>query len=58
MIHQVHRVKRKATGLGDTLAGLFDAIGIGWLVKRVAPRCRCKARRDWLNRIFPYDTQN
>ena len=39
--------KAPAAGLGDTIEGVPKAIGIKTCGK-------CKKRRDWLNRQFPY----
>jgi hypothetical protein len=51
--------KSKPTGLGDTIENITKATGIKAVVDKVAEAtgkpCGCGARRDALNRIFPYD---
>jgi hypothetical protein len=49
--------KKKATGLGDTVAQITKATGIDKLVKFVAGEdCGCDARKEKLNALFPYRT--
>jgi hypothetical protein len=48
----------KSKGLGDTIEKITTATGIKKVVEAVAKGtgsdCGCKARKDSLNRIFPY----
>lgn len=49
-----------ARGLGDTIERVLDATGIGPAAKRIIRRvtgkpCGCAKRRDWLNRLVPYN---
>lgn len=39
---------RKSRGLGDVVAKVLDAVGIG-----KSPGCGCSARQDALNQLFP-----
>jgi hypothetical protein len=49
--------KKKAEGLGDTVAQITKATGIDKLVKFVAGEdCGCDARKEKLNALFPYRT--
>jgi len=46
-------------GLGDTVERVLDRTGIGSVAKRVIKSvtgrpCRCRKRRDQLNRLVPY----
>jgi len=51
--------KSKPKGLGDTMENLTEAMGIKAVVEKVSEMtgvpCGCGARKDALNRIFPYD---
>lgn len=48
----------KSKGLGDTIEKITTATGIKKVVETVAKAtgkdCGCKARKDALNRAFPY----
>jgi hypothetical protein len=48
----------KSKGLGDTIEKVTKATGIKKVVEAVSEAtgkdCGCKARRDALNRAFPY----
>ena len=48
----------KSKGLGDTIEKITKATGIKKVVETVAKAtgkdCGCKARKDALNRAFPY----
>ena len=50
--------KEKSKGLGDTIEKITTATGIKKIVDTVAKvtnkDCGCKARKDALNRAFPY----
>lgn len=47
--------RKKAEGLGDTVAQITKATGIDKLVKFVAGEdCGCDARKEKLNKLFPY----
>jgi hypothetical protein len=49
--------KKKAEGLGDTVAQVTKATGIDKLVKFIAGEdCGCEARKEKLNALFPYRT--
>ena len=49
--------KKKAEGLGDTVAQVTKATGIDKLVKFIAGEdCGCDARKEKLNALFPYRT--
>jgi len=49
--------KKKAEGLGDTVAQITKATGIDKLVKFVAGEdCGCDERKEKLNALFPYRT--
>jgi hypothetical protein len=50
----------KSKGLGDTIEKITTATGVKAVVEKVAKiagkdDCGCAARRDALNRAFPYD---
>lgn len=50
-------VKKQPRGLGDTLAGFFEAVGVKRLVDAITPKgksCGCKKRQEKLNKLFPY----
>jgi len=48
--------KKKAEGLGDTVAQITKATGIDKLVKFIAGEdCGCDARKAKLNEMFPYN---
>jgi hypothetical protein len=48
--------KSKPRGLGDTVENFTQKTGIKKVVEKVAgEECGCGARRDALNRMFPYD---
>lgn len=48
----------KSKGLGDTIEKVTKVTGIKKVVEAVSEAtgkdCGCKARRDALNRVFPY----
>jgi len=49
----------KSRGLGDTIAKFTQKTGIDKMAKKMAQAagyedCGCDARRDTLNRVFPY----
>lgn len=50
--------QNKSKGLGDTIEKITTATGIKKVVESVAKAtgkdCGCGARRDALNRVFPY----
>ena len=50
--------ENKSKGLGDTIEKITTVTGIKKVVEAVAKvtgkDCGCKARRDALNRTFPY----
>jgi hypothetical protein len=50
----------KSEGLGDSIEKITTATGIKKVVEAVAKTtgkdCGCGARKDTLNRIFPYKT--
>ena len=50
--------ENKSKGLGDTIEKITTVTGIKKVVEAVAKvtgkDCECKARRDALNRTFPY----
>ena len=50
--------QEKSKGLGDTIEKITTATGIKKVVETVAKAagkdCGCKARKDALNRAFPY----
>jgi hypothetical protein len=49
--------KKKAAGLGDTVAQITKATGIDKLVKFIAGEdCGCDERQAKLNELFPYRT--
>lgn len=52
-------IMEKSKGLGDTIEKITKATGIKKVVETVAAAagkdCGCKARRDALNRAFPYN---
>lgn len=49
----------KSKGLGDTVEKITKATGVKKVVETVAKAagkdCGCAARRDALNRMFPYE---
>ena len=51
--------KNKSKGLGDTIEKITKATGIKKVVdtvsKVVKKDCGCGARKDTLNRLFPYN---
>lgn len=51
--------KSKPKGLGDTIENFTQKTGIKKVVDKVSEAtgkpCGCGARRDALNRMFPYD---
>jgi hypothetical protein len=53
---------RKALGLGDTLEAITEATGIKAVVEKVKEvtgwDCGCDARKETLNRLFPYIKPN
>ena len=50
--------QEKSKGLGDTIEKITTVTGIKKVVEAVAKAtgkdCGCKARKDALNRVFPY----
>ena len=52
-------MKEKSKGLGDTIGKITKATGIKKVVDTVAKvvkkDCGCGARKDTLNRLFPYN---
>lgn len=49
---------KKAKGLGDTIEQITEATGIKTAVKAVfGDDCGCDARKDKLNKLFPYSRQ-
>ena len=49
--------RKKAEGLGDTIAQITKATGIDKLVKFIAGEdCGCDERQEKLNELFPYRT--
>jgi len=52
-------MKEKSKGLGDTIEKITKATGIKKVVdtasKAVKKDCNCGARKDTLNRLFPYN---
>lgn len=50
--------KNKARGLGDTIEQITEATGIKKVVEAVfGEDCGCDARKEKLNRLFPYSRQ-
>jgi hypothetical protein len=53
-----NQMQQQSKGLGDTIEKFTTATGIKKVVESVAKAtgkdCGCKARRDALNRVFPY----
>lgn len=50
--------KNKPKGLGDTIEQITEATGIKSAVKAVfGDDCGCDARKDKLNKLFPYSRQ-
>ncbi len=54
------KMENKSKGLGDTIEKITTATGVKAMVEKVAKAvgaddCGCKARKDALNRVFPYD---
>jgi hypothetical protein len=51
-------MQQKSKGLGDTIERITTATGVKKVVETVAKAvgkdCGCKARKDALNRAFPY----
>ena len=51
--------KNKSKGLGDSIEKFTTATGIKKVVEKVAKAtgkdCCCGARKDTLNRVFPYN---
>ena len=48
----------KSKGLGDTIEKITEATGIKAVVKAVVGEdCGCDARKDKLNKLFPYSKQ-
>jgi hypothetical protein len=46
----------KPKGLGDTIENFTEKTGIKKVVEKVSGGgCGCGARKDTLNRMFPYD---
>jgi hypothetical protein len=57
-MYKSNQMQQKSKGLGDTIERITTATGIKKVVDSVAKAtgkdCGCKARRDALNRAFPY----
>ena len=50
--------KNKPKGLGDTIEQFTEATGIKKVVKAIAGEdCGCDARKELLNKVFPYSRQ-
>lgn len=50
------RTRKKAQGLGDTIAQITEVTGIAKLVKFIAGEdCGCDERKEKLNAMFPYN---
>ena len=45
---------KKSKGLGDSIEKFTKATGIKKLADKVPGGCGCKARKEALNRMFPY----
>jgi hypothetical protein len=49
-------------GLGDTISKFTHATGIAQAVEAVSKAtgvpCGCKGRREWLNKMVPYETKD
>jgi hypothetical protein len=41
-------------GLGDTIEKITKVTGIKSIVSNLHPGCRCKERKEKLNKMFPY----
>ena len=52
------RPRKKASGLGDTIEKITTATGIkaavDWFVDTTGVDCGCDARKEKLNKLFPY----
>jgi hypothetical protein len=52
---------KKSKGLGDSIEKVTKATGIKTVVEKIAKKtgksCGCSERRDTLNRLFPYKTE-
>ena len=49
----------KSRGLGDSIEKITKKTGIKSLVENISEKigvedCKCDARREWLNKQFPY----
>ena len=44
----------KSKGLGDSIEKFTTATGIKKLADKIPGGCGCKARKEALNRMFPY----
>ena len=44
----------KSTGLGDSIEKFTTATGIKKIADKIPGGCGCKARKEALNRMFPY----
>ena len=57
--YKFNYMKEKSKGLGDTIEKITKATGIKKVVdtvsKAVKKDCGCGARKDTLNRLFPYN---
>jgi len=56
------KVNVRSRGLGDTIAKITKATGVEQVVKAVTQAvgiedCGCDARKDALNRVFPYNNK-
>ncbi len=44
----------KSTGLGDSIEKFTTVTGIKKIADKIPGGCGCKARKEALNRMFPY----
>lgn len=56
------KVNVRSRGLGDTIVKITKATGVEQVVKAVTKAvgiedCGCDARKDALNRVFPYNNK-
>jgi hypothetical protein len=47
--------KMESKGLGDTIEKFTTATGIKKIADKIPGGCGCKARKEALNRMFPYN---
>tara|TARA_R110000744_G_scaffold313254_1_gene420500 strand:- start:287 stop:541 length:255 start_codon:yes stop_codon:yes gene_type:complete len=59
--NKIYSESRKARGLGDTIERFTRATGIkkavDTLAKATGKDCGCGARKDTLNKMFPYENK-